>query len=202
MATALAVIATIFGLIGILIAWLASRQQQDLSGRLARTNERIDSLHQEMTGEQQKFEREKRRLQAELVKIQGDNGVAPDPDDTGELSTPQIAPLPIKEITPAALKTRLDQGDEVVVVDMRQPYEYNAGHIPGAINMFVEHIPARMSELPQDKDIVFQCWSGNTSLQASAYLIDSGWPAERVASLSGGIAGWTQTNGIGSLVKD
>jgi adenylyltransferase/sulfurtransferase len=66
--------------------------------------------------------------------------------------------------------------------------------------MFVTEIPARLNELPKDKDIVFQCWHGNTSLQASAFLIDNGWSAERVSSLSGGIAGWVQANGQGSLV--
>jgi rhodanese-related sulfurtransferase len=68
--------------------------------------------------------------------------------------------------------------------------------------MFVNEIPARIGELPKDKDIIFQCWHGNTSLQASAYLIEHGWSAERVASLSGGIAGWVQTHGQEALVTE
>jgi rhodanese-related sulfurtransferase len=115
---------------------------------------------------------------------------------------PEPEPIMINEISPAELKARLDNGDSVVVVDMRQPWEYQSGHIPGAIPMFVNEIPARMNELPKDSDIVFQCWHGNTSLQASAYLIDNGWSAERVASLSGGIAGWVQAHGQQGLVTD
>lgn len=115
---------------------------------------------------------------------------------------PEPEPLRINEVSPHELKARLDNGDNLIVVDMRQPWEYQSGHIPGARPMFVNEIPARMNELPKDADIVFQCWHGNTSLQASAFLIDNGWSAERVASLSGGIAGWVQAHGLESLVAE
>jgi rhodanese-related sulfurtransferase len=120
------------------------------------------------------------------------------------LSEPEPEPEPIKinEVSPQALKARLDNGDDVIVVDMRQPWEYQNGHIPGAVHMFVNEIPGRIDELPKDQDIVFQCWHGNTSLQASAFLIENGWSAERVASLSGGIAGWVQVNGMESMVTE
>jgi rhodanese-related sulfurtransferase len=48
-------------------------------------------------------------------------------------------------------------------------------------------------------DIVFQCWRGHTSLDVAAYVIQQGWSASRIASLSGGIAGWVQTHGIAAL---
>jgi len=117
-------------------------------------------------------------------------------------AAPEPEYIQIREVSPQDLKARLDNGDEIVVVDMRQSWEYQHGHIPGATHMFVNEIPARINELPKDKDIVFQCWHGNTSLQASAYLIENGWSAERVASLEGGIAGWVQVNGQGSLVTE
>lgn len=115
---------------------------------------------------------------------------------------PEPEPFRINEISPQELKSRLDNGDNVTVVDMRQAWEYQYGHIPGAVHMFVNEIPARMNELPKDRDIVFQCWHGNTSLQASAFLIQNGWSAERVASLSGGIAGWVQAHGQGALMTE
>jgi rhodanese-related sulfurtransferase len=116
--------------------------------------------------------------------------------------TPEPEPPRINEITPQELKAQLDNGHPVLVVDMRQGWEYQSGHIPGAKHMFVQEIPARAGELPQDTDIVFQCWHGNTSLGACGFLIENGWPAERVASLQGGMAGWVQTHGRGSLEKD
>ena len=119
---------------------------------------------------------------------------------TGRLTEPE--PLSINEIMPHDLMHRIENGDEVFIIDMRQPWEYQSGHIPGAVNVFIQEIPQRLAEFPKDRDIVFQCWHGNTSLQASAFLIHNGWEGDRIASLSGGMAGWVEQLGIGSLVQD
>jgi rhodanese-related sulfurtransferase len=92
-------------------------------------------------------------------------------------------------------------GHNLVVVDMRAPWEYQLGHIPGAKSMFIQEIPVRFHELPADAQVVFQCWHGNTSLDASAFLIQQGWSPDNVASLKGGMAGWVQTHGQESLVR-
>ncbi len=115
---------------------------------------------------------------------------------------PVPEPIQIEEISPIDLKARLDNSDDLIVVDMRQAWEYQSAHIPGAIHMFIQEIPMRFNELSKDSDIVFQCWHGNTSLQASRFLIEKGWDALRVSSLSGGIAGWTSAFGQDGLVKD
>jgi rhodanese-related sulfurtransferase len=197
MSTFILTIAIILGLIGLFMAWLATRQNKELMGRLERVDDRLQALQNEIKMEQEKTEEAKLALQGELQKLKGENPT-PVKTNAGSVSS---SPPTLTEITPQALKTRLDQGEDLIVVDMRQKFEYKAGHIPGAINMFVNDIPLRAEELPKDKDIVFQCWSGNTSLQAAAYLIDNGWPAERIASLSGGISGWTQTHGMDNLVQ-
>ena len=72
-----------------------------------------------------------------------------------------MEPMSITEVSPEQLKARLDRGDDVVVVDLRQAWEYHAGHIPGAVSLFIEEIPMRLSELPTDVDIVLQCWHGS-----------------------------------------
>ena len=115
--------------------------------------------------------------------------------------TPEPEPIRITEITPTELKSRLDNGNEMIVVDMRQAWEYQSGHIPGAKHMFIQEIPARVNELPQDVDIVFQCWHGNTSQGACGFVIENGWPAERIFSLQGGMAGWVQAHGPDSLER-
>ena len=115
---------------------------------------------------------------------------------------PESEPIAINELTPHQLKARLDNSDSLIVVDMRQAWEYQAGHIPGATHMFIQDIPTRFQELPKDTDIVFQCWSGNTSLNASGFLIQNGWDAARVFSLQGGIGGWSSTFGPEGLTKD
>jgi rhodanese-related sulfurtransferase len=115
--------------------------------------------------------------------------------------TPEPEPIRITEITPIELKSRLENGNKIMVVDMRQVWEYQSGHIPGAKHMFIQEIPARVNELPKDVDIVFQCWHGNTSQGACGFVIQNGWPAERIFSLQGGMAGWVQANGQDSLER-
>ena len=126
------------------------------------------------------------------------------PTDTQPLkpSPEEEEVIQVTEITPEELMARIQNQDEMMIVDMRQPWEYEAGHIPGAVNFFLQDIPARLNEFPKGKDIVFQCWQGNTSLGACAFLIENGWPESRVASLSGGIAGWTQVYGSEAMVQD
>jgi adenylyltransferase/sulfurtransferase len=114
---------------------------------------------------------------------------------------PRPEPVKITEISPEQLKARLDNGDDVLVVDLRQPWEYQAGHIPGAVNIFLQQIPSRTGELPKDKSIVLQCWHGFTSLDAAGFLVQNGWSADNIVSLSGGMAGWVQTHGPASLEK-
>ena len=189
-------LAVILSLVAIVMIWLANYQSKTLAKQIQGVNSRISSLNHDIEVEQRKAQQELSRLRLELRRLQGE------PVDIPESETTEPdAPLSINEINSHALKSRLDQGDEVLVVDMRQPFEFESGHIPGAISMFVQDIADRVDELPKDKDIVFQCWSGNTSLQACAFLIESGWPAHRVASLTGGIAGWTQAHGMDSLQK-
>ena len=110
-----------------------------------------------------------------------------------------MEPMSITEVSPEQLQARLERGDDLLVVDLRQPWEYHAGHIPGAVSLFIEEVPMRLSELPTDVDIILQCWHGHTSLDVSAYLIQQGWLASRIASLSGGIAGWVHTHGVMGL---
>lgn len=132
----------------------------------------------------------------------GKDSVEADMPPPASVPPPPPQPLHITEISPTDLQARLANGaGNLVVVDMRAGWEYQMGHIPGAIHMFIQEIPARFHELPQNKDVVFQCWHGNTSQDASAFLIQKGWDAARVASLHGGMAGWVQTHGQDSLAK-
>jgi rhodanese-related sulfurtransferase len=106
----------------------------------------------------------------------------------------------ITEVSPGDLQTRPARGDAITVIDLRQPWEYQAGHIPGSMHIFIQDIPARCQELPQDTELIFQCWHGVTSLDVAAFVIQQGWPATSVSSLMGGMAGWVDTHGPESLV--
>ena len=125
----------------------------------------------------------------------------PDPGPAAPSAVEPADPTQITEISPEQLKARLDNSDELVLIDLRQAWEYHAGHIPGATHIFLQQIPMRTADLPKDKDIVLQCWHGFTSLDVASFLIQNGWPASHVSSLRGGMAGWVQAYGPDGLEK-
>ena len=86
---------------------------------------------------------------------------------------------------------RLLQGrDDVVLFDVREPVEYNAGHIAGAKLIPLGQVPSRMAEIPKDKTVILTCRSGNRSGQAADFLRHQGW--RNVHNMAGGIVGWQQ----------
>lgn len=96
-----------------------------------------------------------------------------------------------KEVTPEEVKERIESGD-TQVVDIRSPQEFKRGHIPGAINIPMAELPARISEVEWGDDIVCACPIGQSSIQA-ARLIGSfeDVPEDAtVASMKGGYDAW------------
>ena len=75
-----------------------------------------------------------------------------------------------------------------LLVDVRTPAEFDSGHIQGAINIPVESLASRLSEVPGDEPIVVYCRSGNRSAQASRILEDAGY--NDIYDL-GGVIDWT-----------
>jgi rhodanese-related sulfurtransferase len=96
----------------------------------------------------------------------------------------------IVEIDSESLKSRLDAGHDLLLIDIRTPAEVAAGAIPGAMELPMHLIPLRLSELPKDRDLVLYCRSGARSYQACAYLLDQGFG--RARNLRGGIVAWAR----------
>lgn len=90
----------------------------------------------------------------------------------------------IQEITPTELKELLDGSNPPLVVDVREPDEYEIVNI-GAKLIPLSTIKSRMKELPQDRDIVVHCHHGGRSAQAIAILKEAGFT--RLKNLAGGI---------------
>jgi rhodanese-related sulfurtransferase len=82
------------------------------------------------------------------------------------------------------------QDDGVVVIDVREPHEYNAGHVPNATLIPVNSVFARREELPKDKKIVFVCQVGQRSALAAELAAAAGLPAEQLYNLDGGTDAW------------
>ena len=97
----------------------------------------------------------------------------------------------IGAIEPAALKARLDRGDDVVILDVREPYEVFLASFPGAPHIPMGDIPSRLSELDPDRETVVVCHHGIRSAQVAIYLARMGF--EHVLNLSGGIDAWSET---------
>ena len=93
------------------------------------------------------------------------------------------------DLTPLELKAALDRGDKLVLVDVREPQEYEINRIPGSVLIPLGEIPRRYEELG-DKDglVVTQCKSGVRSAKAAAFLRTAGFT--NVKNLTGGILGW------------
>ncbi|HEX4758653.1 MAG TPA: molybdopterin-synthase adenylyltransferase MoeB [Terracidiphilus sp.] len=93
-----------------------------------------------------------------------------------------IPQLPVKE-----LKRRLDAGEDIFVLDVREPYEYQIANI-GATLIPQNDVPKRMAEIDRDREIVVHCRSGSRSQRIAEYLAQQGYP--NVKNLAGGILAW------------
>jgi phage shock protein E len=80
--------------------------------------------------------------------------------------------------------------NDVVMLDVRTPEEYAAGHIPGVTLIPLDQVGTRLSEIPKDKTVVVTCRSGNRSAQAAELLRQKGY--DDVHNMLGGFAAWQQ----------
>jgi sulfur-carrier protein adenylyltransferase/sulfurtransferase len=91
------------------------------------------------------------------------------------------------EITPEELKQRLDRGDDIFVLDVRDPHEYQICNIGGYLIPLGE-LPKRVNELDSSREIVAHCKMGGRSAKAVDFLRQAGFT--KVKNLTGGIAAW------------
>jgi adenylyltransferase/sulfurtransferase len=104
-----------------------------------------------------------------------------------ETATVSIAPG-ATELTSTELKARLDRGDKLTIVDVREPNEYQINRIPGSVLIPLGEIPRRYAELNQDDELIMQCKSGARSAKAADFLRTVGF--KKVLNLKGGILDW------------
>src|SRR2546430_15464614 len=89
------------------------------------------------------------------------------------------------EITAQDLKQEWDKNPDLLVVDVREPHEYEIAHIDGAVLIPISELPTRLAELDGHREIVTHCHHGARSLKAREILKAAGF--SRVRSLRGGI---------------
>ncbi len=86
--------------------------------------------------------------------------------------------------TVAASQVRPD----AYLLDVREIDEWDAGHAPDAHHLPMMELPARMAEVPTDREVVVVCRSGGRSGQVVSYLMGNGW--DNVTNLDGGMHQW------------
>ena len=86
------------------------------------------------------------------------------------------------------LKRRIDAGEDVFLLDVREPYEVRICRIPGGVPIALGDVRQRLEEIPRDREIVVFCKSGVRSAKAAALLRSAGFA--RVTNLKGGILEW------------
>lgn len=91
-------------------------------------------------------------------------------------------------VTQEALVERQQVDADLVVLDVRSPDEFAAGHVPGAINIPHDRIGDRLAEVPRDKDVILYCQSGRRAGLAAQALAEQGYT--RLFHLEGDIAAW------------
>ncbi len=94
----------------------------------------------------------------------------------------------VPEMTPRELKSRLDRGDALFILDVREPHEYQICNLGGHLIPLGE-IPKRASELDSSREIVAHCRSGKRSAEAVEFLRKAGF--RKIWNLKGGILAWS-----------
>ena len=97
--------------------------------------------------------------------------------------------LSLPEISPHELKQKLDTNQSVLLLDVREPSEYEIVHLEGAQLIPLNTLPQHIDSLPLDDEIVVYCHHGTRSLYATAYLHQNGFRGAK--NLVGGIDQWT-----------
>ncbi|MEW5952559.1 MAG: rhodanese-like domain-containing protein [Bacillota bacterium] len=95
-----------------------------------------------------------------------------------------------RDIRAAELQTLLTGDDPPFLLDVREPHEFSAGHIPGSVLIPLGEITGRLDEIPRDRTVVVICHSGNRSGQVSGELARHGYT--RVLNLQDGVRDWPE----------
>jgi rhodanese-related sulfurtransferase len=103
----------------------------------------------------------------------------------GEDNSLQNLPVNISIATVDSLRQR----DDVVLIDVREDWEYAAGHIPGTVLIPLGQLSSRLAEIPTDKTVIAVCRSDNRSGQATRFLKERGFT---VHNMTGGMIAWEQ----------
>ena len=96
----------------------------------------------------------------------------------------------MEEITPTELKQRLDNGDDLQIIDVREDSEVAIGRIPNSKHIPLAQVLSRVDEIDPSRETVVHCKMGGRSARAIDALQRSGYQG-KLLNLKGGIIGWS-----------
>jgi len=100
----------------------------------------------------------------------------------------EVSHAAVTEIQPALLAERIAHGEPLEIIDVREPYEWQIGHIPGARLVPLDRIDAEIPRLDKNRETILYCKVGERSMYAAQQLADAG--VAEVRNLAGGILRW------------
>jgi adenylyltransferase/sulfurtransferase len=93
----------------------------------------------------------------------------------------------IPQLSVKELKRRIDAGEQVYILDVREPYEYQIAQIGGKL-IPQNEVPQRLAEIDREREVIVQCHSGIRSQRVAEFLKQQGY--SKVVNLAGGITAW------------
>lgn len=97
----------------------------------------------------------------------------------------------MQTISPEQLKSRLDDGEKPVLLDVREAWEFEICKIPGSLNLSMSKISEMLDRLDADEETIVICHHGMRSFQVASYLEQNGF--KEIVNLEGGIDAWAKT---------
>ena len=97
---------------------------------------------------------------------------------------------PIPQTSPVEVKKKIAQNPKPIILDVRQPVEYQHGHIQGSKLIPLNELPEKIKQLPRNREIICVCQSGSRSHSATRYLVSAGFTA---VDMKGGMDLWLQS---------
>jgi len=92
------------------------------------------------------------------------------------------------EISIHELNARIQGGDQLLLLDVREPHELEHGMIEGAISIPMGELTDRLSEVDQSQEVIVICRTGGRSGRVTEFLAQSGYP--KVRNMTGGMNSW------------
>jgi rhodanese-related sulfurtransferase len=96
----------------------------------------------------------------------------------------------VREISPTEFVARRERGDDLLLLDVREPHELAIASVAGAVHVPMAEVPERLAELDPAREIVVLCRSGGRSMQVARFLESRGYGS--VSNLTGGTLAWSR----------